>query len=60
MLKPSLYVFQWISDLGGADTRLKDLLLLLKNDFDITCIPNDDFRLKEKHNTDFLDKNGIK
>lgn len=56
----NLFVFQWISDLGGADTRLKELLVLLKDDFDITCIPNDDFRLKEKHNTDFLDRHGIK
>ena len=59
-MKTDLYVFQWISDLGGADTRLKELLILLKDDFNITCIPNDDFRLKEKHNTDFLDALGIK
>lgn len=58
-MKEKIYVFQWISDLGGADTRLKELLILLKNHFEITCIPNDDFRLKEKHNTDFLDKHGI-
>lgn len=56
----NLYVFQWISDLGGADTRLKELLILLKNSFNITCIPNDNSRLKEKHNTDFLDLHGIK
>jgi glycosyltransferase involved in cell wall biosynthesis len=56
----NLYVFQWISDLGGADTRLKELLILLKDNFTITCIPNDSFRLKEKHNTDFLDLYGIK
>ena len=60
MTKTPLYVFQWISDLGGADTRLKELLILLKDDFKITCIPNDEFRLKEKHNTDFLDFHGIK
>lgn len=59
-MKTKLYAFQWISDLGGADTRLKELLVLLKNDFDITCIPNDTFRLTEKHNTDFLDYHGIK
>ena len=55
----SLYIFQWISDLGGADTRLKELLILLHKDYKITCIPNDDSRLKEKYNTDFLDKYGI-
>jgi glycosyltransferase involved in cell wall biosynthesis len=60
MIKPNLYMFQWISDLGGADTRLKELIVLLKNDFNITCIPNDEFRLKEKENTDFLDSHGIK
>jgi glycosyltransferase involved in cell wall biosynthesis len=59
-MKPNLYVFQWISDLGGADTRLKELLVLLKDDFNLTCIPNDEFRLKEKHNTDFLDSLGAK
>jgi len=59
-LKTDLYVFQWISDLGGADTRLKELLVLLKDDFNITCIPNDEFRLKEKRNTDFLDSLGVK
>ena len=58
-MKEKIYVFQWISDLGGADTRLKELLILLKDRFDITCVPNDDFRLQEKHNTDFLDKHGI-
>jgi hypothetical protein len=56
----NIYIFQWISDLGGADTRLKELLILLKNNFSITCIPNDDFRLKEKRNTEFLDLHGIK
>jgi len=59
-VKTDLYVFQWISDLGGADTRLKELLVLLKDDFNITCIPNDEFRLNEKHNTDFLDSLGVK
>lgn len=59
-MKTNLYVFQWISDLGGADTRLKELLVLIKDQFEIICIPNDEFRLGEKHNTDFLDSLGIK
>ena len=59
MTKEKLYVFQWISDLGGADTRLKDLLILLSSHYEITCIPNDIGRLQEKHNTSFLDKYGI-
>jgi len=60
MSKINLYVFQWISDLGGADTRLKELLILLHKHFNITCIPNDEFRLGEKHHTDFLDHLSIK
>lgn len=59
-MKTDLYVFQWISDLGGSDTRLKELLLLLKDDFRITCVPNDESRLGERHNTDFLDSLGIR
>lgn len=59
-MKENIYVFQWVSDLGGADTRLKELLILIKDDFNITLIPNDENRLKEKNNTDFLDKIGAK
>jgi hypothetical protein len=54
-----LYIFQWISDMWGADTRLKELLILLKDHFQITCIPNDGFRLQEKENTDYLDSLGV-
>jgi glycosyltransferase involved in cell wall biosynthesis len=57
----NIYIFQWPSDLGGADTRLKDLLKLLGSvkDFKVTCIPNDDSRVLEKHNVDFLLDNNI-
>jgi len=57
----NIYIFQWISELGGADTRLKDLLKLFGSikDFKVTCIPNDDFRVLEKHNIDFLLDNNI-
>ena len=51
-MKPNLYAFQWISDLGGADTRLKELLVLLKDDFNITCIPNDEFRFHKTNGND--------
>jgi len=57
----NIYIFQWISDLGGADTRLKDLIKLLsknKNNY-ICCIPNDNFRLLEKDNIDFLNKYNV-
>jgi glycosyltransferase involved in cell wall biosynthesis len=57
----NIYIFQWISELGGADTRLKDLLKLFGSvkEFKVTCIPNDDFRFLEKHNIDFLLNNNI-
>lgn len=61
-MKKNIYFFQWISDLGGADTRLKDLIQLFAetNKYNLFSIPNDDFRLKEKSNTDFLNKNNVK
>jgi glycosyltransferase involved in cell wall biosynthesis len=57
----NIYIFQWISELGGADTRLKDLIKLFGSikEFKVTCIPNDDVRVLEKHNVDFLLKNNI-
>jgi glycosyltransferase involved in cell wall biosynthesis len=57
----NIYIFQWISELGGADTRLKDLLKLFGSvkEFKVTCIPNDDVRFLEKHNIDFLLDNNI-
>jgi glycosyltransferase involved in cell wall biosynthesis len=55
-----LYFFQWISELGGADTRAKDLLKLLSEDnkYNIFVIPNDDFRLKEEENVNFIKECG--
>jgi len=57
-----IYFFQWISELGGADTRLKDLIKLFSNNtnFNLHSIPNDSFRLKEKHNVDFLKSHNVK
>jgi glycosyltransferase involved in cell wall biosynthesis len=58
----NIYFFHWPSNLGGADTRLKDIIELFSesNKYNLFCIPNDDFRLKEKDNIDFLTKNNIK
>jgi glycosyltransferase involved in cell wall biosynthesis len=58
----NIFFFQWISDLGGADTRLKEVIQCFASSkkYNLFIIPNDDFRLQEKHNTDFLDKNGVK
>ena len=55
----NVYIFQWPSELGGADTRIKDLIRLFgsKKKFKLKVIPNDDFRLKEQENVDFILKN---
>jgi glycosyltransferase involved in cell wall biosynthesis len=61
MMKKNIYFFQWISDLGGADTRLKELIQLFSESgkYNLFCIPNDKFRLQEVHNTDFLKKYNV-
>lgn len=58
----NIYFFHWPSNLGGADTRLKDLITLFSesNKYNLYCIPNDNFRLKEKENVNFLTKNNVK
>ena len=58
----NIYFFQWVSDLGGADTRLKELIQIFAETgrYNLFCIPNDDSRLQEKNNTDFLNKHGVK
>jgi glycosyltransferase involved in cell wall biosynthesis len=60
-MKKNIYFFQWISDLGGADTRLKELIQLLSKTekYNLFCIPNDDFRLKETNNINFLKNNNV-
>jgi glycosyltransferase involved in cell wall biosynthesis len=58
--KPRVYVFCWPSGIGGADTKLVHLLLLLHQHCDFTLIPNDAERLREHEWTDFLTKLGIK
>jgi len=52
-----LYIFQWPSDLGGADTRLVDLLVLLSKKYNIVVVPNYDDQLLQLKWVDFL--NGI-
>lgn len=59
-MKPGLYIFQWPSDLGGADTRMRDIVALCAKDYNITVIPNDEFRLQEKNWTDWMDSLGVK
>lgn len=57
----NIYFFHWPSNLGGADTRLKDLIQCfnVNKKYKLFCIPNDNFRLKEKENVDFLTKNNV-
>lgn len=57
--KPPVYIFGWPSFLGGADTKLAHLLILLHRDYRLTVIPNDAFRLEEKHWTRFMDRLGV-
>lgn len=58
----NIYFFHWPSDLGGADTRLKELIQCfnLSQKYNLFCIPNDEFRLKEDHNIRFLKDNNVK
>jgi glycosyltransferase involved in cell wall biosynthesis len=57
----NIYFFQWISELGGADTRLKDLIKLFSSQkkYKLYSVPNDDFRLKEEDNLNFLKKYNV-
>jgi glycosyltransferase involved in cell wall biosynthesis len=57
----NIYFFHWPSDLGGADTRLKELIQCfnLSKKYNLFCIPNDDFRLKEEANIQFLKNNNV-
>jgi glycosyltransferase involved in cell wall biosynthesis len=61
-MKKNIYFFQWISDLGGADTRLKELIQLFSEtgEYNLFSIPNDNFRLNEKNNVDFLNHHNVK
>ena len=57
----NIFFFQWPSDLGGADTRLKDLIQCFNfsKKYNLFCIPNDNFRLEEKGHVDFLKQNNV-
>jgi glycosyltransferase involved in cell wall biosynthesis len=57
----NIYFFHWPSSLGGADTRLKDLIQLFSSSgkYNLFCVPNDDFRLEEQENVNFLKNNNV-
>ena len=59
---PNIYLFHWPSDLGGADTRLKEFVQCLSssNKYNLFCIPNDEYRLKEESNINFLKSHSVK
>lgn len=58
--RPRVYVFGWPSSLGGADTKLAHLLLLLHGRYALTCIPNDEWHLHDRTWTTFLDDLGVR
>ncbi|HUP79639.1 MAG TPA: glycosyltransferase [Pirellula sp.] len=58
--KPKLYIFGWPSDVGGADTKLAHLLLLLHEKCDITVVPNENRHLHDKRWTRLLDSLHVK
>lgn len=58
--KINIYVFQWISDYGGADTRLKDIIVLWSRFANVTLIPNFNHQLEDKNVTNYLDSHNIK
>jgi len=58
--KQKVFVFGWPSFLGGADTKLAHLLVLLHQHCEITVVPNENKHLHDRHWTKFLDAYGIK
>jgi len=60
MRRKEIYIFGWPSFLGGADTKLAHLLVLLHREYRITVIPNDALRLREEYWTRFMDRLGVR
>jgi hypothetical protein len=58
--KPKFFIFGWPSFLGGADTKLAHLLVLLHDQCEITVVPNENRHIHNKIWTKFLDKLGVK
>jgi len=58
--KPRIFIFGWPGFLGGADTKLAHLLILLYEHCEITVIPNENRHLHNKTWTKGLDKLGVK
>ncbi len=58
--RPRVYLFNWPSHVGGADTKCVHLLRLLHREIRFTVIPNDEGRLHEREWQKFLDRLGIR
>jgi hypothetical protein len=56
---PKVFIFGWPSWVGGADTKLHHLLLLLHEHCDITVIPNEARHLQPGYWTNLLDRLGV-
>lgn len=54
-----MYVFGWPSSIGGADTKVAHLLVLLRGRYAITCVPNGPWHLNDRTWTTFLDELGV-
>jgi hypothetical protein len=57
---PKVFIFNWPSFLGGADTKLAHLVTLLHSSAEITVVPNEKERLLDQVWTDFLHQLGVK
>jgi hypothetical protein len=58
--RPPLYLFNWPSHVGGADTKVTHLLLLLHREFDITVVPNRREQLLQLPWRKFLKRLGVR
>lgn len=59
-LKPKIYIFNWPGFVGGADTKLAHLLILLHDHADMTVVPNENRHLHNKFWIKFLENLGVK
>jgi len=57
---PNVVCFGWPSHLGGADTKLAHLLVLLHQHATLTVVPNNRKQLQQKNWTGWLDRLKIK
>ena len=54
--KPQVFIFGWPTFLGGADTKLHHLLLLLHQHCQITVMPNNAVFLEQSFWTSLMDR----